>query len=548
MINWTLFSELRSAPHRTGAGLLALVLSVAPVSFAQSQSAPVASPTNAGSAPVQRTLLAQGNPQAAPAQPATGAAPLAASESTRASAESEAANRDMQAELEPTPGGLTADEIIREAFLNSPALAKAELDFAKADANEARAKLAFTPRFDFAVGYTRLSAITQPGINFADAILAVIKPEAIKSADTIREEQMGKPPPKPLFAPVLNQYSASASVSLPVTEIFLSVIPTYKATKKLKEVSQLQREATKLQISYDARVAFYDYARLRGSASVARASVRVREAGVRDLTSLVEAGTATGTELVRAQAELASARLLETQAIGGIEIALARIEQLTGTPVDRNRGVGEPFIGIDVGPTPSLESVRSAAKNARPELLALNALVGARQHIVSARKGAQYPKLVGRGGALVASPNPRYIPPTKDIHDTYEAGVTLSWSPYDFAYAHTQVTDAETDLAIVREDKRAFELGILTESTTPVEGHRYAAEQILERTQALDAARRYEADQRALLLAGAATPNDVLLAQRDLLTASLNWLNAFIAGRVAQAALLKTQGQTGLAN
>ena len=81
-----------------------------------------------------------------------------------------------------------------------------------------------------------------------------------------------------------------------------------------------------------------------------------------------------------------------------------------------------------------------------------------------------------------------------------------------------------------------------------MEGHRYAAEQIIERTQALDAARRYEADQRALLLAGAATPNDVLLAQRDLLTASLNWLNAFIAGRVAQAALLKTQGQTGLAN
>jgi outer membrane protein TolC len=251
---------------------------------------------------------------------------------------------------------------------------------------------------------------------------------------------------------------------------------------------------------------------------------------------------------VRAQAELASAKLLETQAIGAIEIALARLEQLTGSPVDRNRGVGEPFIGIDIGPTPDLQSVRSAARATRPELLALNALLTARQHIVSARKGQQYPKLVGRGGALVGSPNQRYVPPTKTPHDTYEAGVVLSWSPYDFAYAHTQVTDAETDVKMVYEDKRAFELGILTESTTAVEGHRYAAEQIIERTQALDAARRYEADQRALLLAGAATPNDVLLAQRDLLNASLSWLNSFIAGRVAQAALLKTQGQTGLAN
>ena len=64
--------------------------------------------------------------------------------------------------------------------------------------------------------------------------------------------------------------------------------------------------------------------------------------------------------------------------------------------------------------------------------------------------------------------------------------------------------------------------------------------------QQLEAARRYEADQRALLLAGAATPNDLLLAQRDLLAASLDWVNAFIAGRVAQAALLKARGQTGL--
>lgn len=570
MITRTVPTELRSAPNRAGAGLLALVLSVAPVSFASSQAAPVASPTNVGPtaapAPQPQGAVAQTTPPAAPPQAAraqerlqaspTAAPPAAApstaqpaavgGETTRASAEADAANRDMQAELEPTPGGLTADEIIRAAFDNSPTLAKAELEFAKADANQARAKLAFAPRFDASVGYTRLSKINLEPLNFD--LTGVLRPEAFKTPEEIRMAQEAAGPQKNLFEPILNQWAVQASVMLPITEIFLTIIPTYKATQKLKQVSNLQREATKLQISYDARVAFYEYARLRGSASVARASVRVREAGVRDLESLVQAGTATGTELVRAQAELAGAKLLETQALGGVEVALARLEQLTGTAIDPNRGVGEPFIGIEIGPTPSIESVKNEAKGARPELLALNALVGAREQLVRARKGAQYPKLQGRGGVLYASPNPRYIPPSKEWRDTYEAGITLSWSPNDAVFAHTQATDAETDLKTVYEDKRAFEQGIVVEAAAAVTGHRTAAEQISARTQALEAARRYEADQRALLLAGAATPNDVLLAQRDLLAASLDWLNSFIAGRVAQAALLKAQGKTGLAN
>jgi outer membrane protein TolC len=50
------------------------------------------------------------------------------------------------------------------------------------------------------------------------------------------------------------------------------------------------------------------------------------------------------------------------------------------------------------------------------------------------------------------------------------------------------------------------------------------------------------------LLAGAATPNDVLEAERDLIQAALEWVDSFIQGRIAQAALLKAQGKTGLAN
>ncbi|HEY6881357.1 MAG TPA: TolC family protein, partial [Polyangiales bacterium] len=350
------------------------------------------------------------------------------------------------------------------------------------------------------------------------------------------------------FSPILDQWSLTVRGSMPITDIFLSIIPQYKGVEKLAKVAANQRDAQKLQASYDARVAFWDYARLRGNVAVARASVRVRESALRDLQSLVQAGTATQTELVRAQGELENARAVETQAVGGVDVARERLVQLIGAPVDPNRGIGEPFVDIDIGESPSFDAVLGEARKSRPELLAVSNLIDARSKLLTARKGAQYPKLQVTGGDTYANPNQRYVPPLKAWRNTWDVGVSVTWSPNDTAYAYTQAQDAETDLKSVYEDKRLLDQGIAVEAASAVTNHRTAAQMIAAKTQQLEAARRYEADQRALLLAGAATPNDLLLAQRDLLAASLDWVNAFIAGRVAQAALLKAQGKTGLAS
>lgn len=459
---------------------------------------------------------------------ATSAAPTPpraqASGAGRVAAESDAAAKAMQADLEPQPGGLTADEVVRLALEHSPNLAKSELELDKAAANEARAKLAFAPRIDLTASYTRLSVFEPPCI--------------ARDANGVCQAQ---------FPVLANSYQTAARASLPITDMFLTVIPTYKGVKQLAKVSEHQRDAQKLQVSYESRVAFYEYARLRGREAVARASARVREAGVRDLEALVSAGTATQTELLRAQAELANAQVQAIQAEGGVEVARERLEQLTGVEIDAKRGIGEPFVEIDIGDTPAFPQVLSTARGTRPELLALQQLEEGRTNLLRARRGAELPKLEATAGVLRGRPNQRFVPQKDEWRTTWDVGVAVKWSPNDAIYAHTQANDAETDLATVRQDRRLIEQGIAIEAVSAVTGHRAAVEDIRAKTASLEAARRYEADQRALLLAGAATPNDVLLAQRDLLAASQLWVDAFIAGRVAQAALLKAQGQTGLA-
>jgi outer membrane protein len=386
-------------------------------------------------------------PSAPVATPAASAPPRApqGNGAGRVAAESDAAAKAMQADLEPQPGGLTADEVVRLALEHSPNLAKAELELDKAAANEARSKLAFVPRIDLTASYTRLSLFEPPCL--------------ARDASGVCQAQ---------FPVLANSYQTAARTSLPITDMFLTVIPTYKGVKQLAKVSEHQRDAQKLQVSYDARVAFYEYARLRGREAVARASTRVREAGVRDLEALVAAGTATQTELVRAQAELANAQVQAIQAAGGVEVARERLEQLTGVEVDPKRGIGEPFVEIDIGDTPAFPHVLSTARASRPELLALQSLEEGRTNLLRARRGAELPKLEATAGVLRGRPNQRFVPQKDEWRTTWDVGVAVKWSPNDAIYAHTQANDAETDLATVRQDRRLIEQGIAVEAVSAV--------------------------------------------------------------------------------
>lgn len=430
--------------------------------------------------------------------------------------------QDIAAAFEPVSGGLTSEEVVKQAIEHSPELRKADLTLDTAAANKARASIAFAPRFDFAGKYTRLSDLNLPSFQLSPAL------------------------PPISFNQPLNQWYTQAGAMMPITDIFLTVIPQYKAASKSAEVAALRRAASELQVSYDARVAFYKYAHVIGAVIVAHKSVALLEANVSDLESLVQAGTATETDLIRARAELGKARARAVEFEGMQELALAWLSVITGTALDAKRPIGEAFVNIEIAPTPTVAKVDAEAKRARPEILALRKLEQVRAYLAKSRRGAQGPKLAAFGNYYYSNPLQRMIPQRNEWNDAWDVGVMLTWSPNDTVFAHTQYKDAMTELASVREDLRLIQDGVLVEATQAVTSHRTAVASVDASTQSLEAARRYQADQRSLMLAGAATPNDVLEAQTLLTRAALEWVDAYINARIAEAALLKTQGKTGL--
>jgi outer membrane protein TolC len=415
--------------------------------------------------------------------------------------------------LSPDPAGLTAEEVVTKALQHTPALRKAALQTSKAEANEARAKLLLFPRLDLSARYTRLSEVELP------------------------------PEVRGIFTQVLDQYSTQASARFPITDLFLTLLPAYKSAKLSGDVARAEEAARHMAVAYEARMTFLNYVRARGAVAVREDSVRVLDANVDDLRQLVDAGAATRTDLSLTEARAVQARLALAQTIGAVEVNRVRLSRLTGEELPAARPIGEHLIE-DGWAVPEAGDVLEEAFSERPELKAMRSLRQVREKIVSARRGAQAPSLAATANGYYANPNQRIFPLTAEFNATWDVGLSLTWSPNDFAVARSQMNDAEMDLQTVDEDLRAIEDSIAIEVASAVVDLRLAAQSIEATKQNATASAGYYEDQHALMMAGAATPGDVLEAEQRLRLAQLECVDAYIQAKMAQATLLKVRGQT----
>ncbi len=417
------------------------------------------------------------------------------------------------------PSGLTAEEIVREAMARSAALQKSALTASHAEANAARARLLLVPRFDFTASYTRLSEVDLPPISIG-----------------------GGPPVANPFPQILDQYSAVASVRYPITEIFLTILPTYKGIQLSAEVMAAQRDAQAVSVAYQARLAFYGYLRARGAVVVREDSVRVLHANVDDLRALAGRGAATATDVALAEAALARAEVELATARGHVEVSLTQLSRLIGAEVTEQRALGESIVDARGSEPPKAGELLEQAYARRPELRALKTLRRIHEQERKAKQGAQLPALSASGNVYYSNPNQRIFPLEEEFNATWDLGLTITWSPNDLLRNHYGADDADVEAKKVDEDLRALEDGIAIEVASAIVDARLARERIEASALGAEASARYYEDQQALRSAGAATTNDVLEAEQRLRQAQLAWVDAHVQARMADAALLKARG------
>jgi outer membrane protein len=504
------------------------LLSLASLAFVLLSSA---SPCSAQSAPNAAAPL----PTAAPSSP-----PAGNSDNDPAGAES----FDLESALVTPDQGFTSEEAGRRARERSPQIAAAQASASSA-AWDVKAQAAnFLPQLTAYAQYKRIKRIE-------NSIAPTGDPEQVEAALGAVED----PVVRELFGGLLGGFSSSsftqpvdnytvaASVRVPVSELFLRVLPTYKSAGQIADARTVEIDARKATIDLQAREAFYAYARARATHLVAEQAFKQAEAQAAQAKLFVDAGTAAPVDLMTATARVESMRGSLARTRGAVAVTRNTLATLTGLANAELPTIREPVTTLPAAPDKSVEELLKRALEQRAELRAMRKMVGANDSLKSAERNAALPTLAVEGSVLSGRPNPRYIPPNTDrFRNSWEIGATLAWSPNSAIVGYQRSQRASVEVAKARADLAALEDGVRIEVV-----------QAFEDYQAADAAARAsEAQQRAaeetyrVRLAtyrvGAGVQIDLLTADLALTQARLDYVNAVLDARTSLARLSRAVG------
>jgi outer membrane protein len=430
-------------------------------------------------------------------------------------------------------GGLRAADVVqavvetshdRRARLADVAAARAEID---------RATYGYVPRVGVSVGYARLSEITAP-------TLGVIAAPADQSTRGLI------PAGSPLvaiplqFPVILDQTQIRAQVVIPVTDYFLRVMPAHDAAEHGTHAAEALVDVTERRLALEAETLYWSWARASLSVVVAEQALAAAEAHRDDAQRLVGAGIVLESDLARAEAQVAGMQELVGTAAHARDAAGDRLRTIMH--VDRlATGIGDRLDAVSS--TASLEDDVAAALATRPELRALEAQLSASEAQRTIQLAGMIPRVDVVGEALLANPNPRYVPQAERFDFTWQIGAQASWQLADTLAADASQRSLEARIDALRESREVAREGIRAEI---VDAHRALADATLAtqtREAQVHAAERALDQASAVYRVGRGNSLVVIDAQTLLVRARLDLLAARIDHRIAEARRRRAIGE-----
>lgn len=440
-------------------------------------------------------------------------------------AEGEELTRDIVAEvLAPRPDGLQPNDVADKAMKTSPSVASADAQVAEASARLDQAFAAYFPRVSVGASYTRLSRVEMPDFS-----------ELLPSAPT------GGPGFE--FPQVLDQVAFNVGLEVPISDYILRLTQGYAAASDSVESRELAAEAERIKIRAQAKAAYFNWIRAQGRAVVSGMGVALSRRHLQDAELSFAAGVIAGADVARLKATVAQSRHLLNTALALERVVAMQLRRIMHVPLDTKLAIG---VDVMADPPPkqkrTLPALIALADKHRLDLRALEKQRDTFENLEDTTKAGYAPRLSAFANGLYARPNPRVFPAQERFDFTWEAGVRLTWTINDTFQTLGAVAEAEAKTAQVEEQLRALEDGVIvavTQSYSDLDISRSAIEAAKTRE---EAAKKSLDARRKLFRGGRATATDIIDAERELIEARLQRVDAHVDLLVARANLEQAVG------
>ncbi len=468
--------------------------------------------------------------------------------------------------LAPQPGGLTPNEVGRLALRARPSLRVKEAELQEAAARVDQALLNFVPRVSGVVTYTRLSEV-QNSLG-TQTVLGTLDPANPNSLGPIQAGPLIAtqcPAPAPAgvncvrdqslqilgvvqvpfnFPVLLNSYSFVAQLAVPISDYVLRISQAYSAATHARDAKKIELQAAELQAAADAKVSFFNWVLAKGASIVAAEAVKQVDAHLVDIRRIVDAGLASRADLLRLEAQKASAEQFSTNTIALADLAEQSLKISLALPVDKPLAIGVDVLHEAVTPTTvALATLEDEALSKRLELRQLVESERAMGKLVSLARAQYLPRVDAFAQATYANPNQRIFPQSDEFRGTWEAGVRLSWTVNDTLAAPAAVAEAKAKAAQIAALKQQLLQGLKLEVAAAYADLKRAEANIDAADRGLVAAEETLRVQTELLRAGRATSVTIVDAEREVTQARMGRVSAHVGVLVAKIKLEHAVGR-----
>lgn len=329
---------------------------------------------------------------------------------------------------------LNAQEFTLEKALQTGLSNSKFLNIYKSKAVAAQAKIdeinaGFYPKISAGFTYARLSDIP------AFEIQTPIFPKPIKIQD-----------------PILNSYNLRAGFQLPVFLGF-KLTSLRNATIKQAEIAHTDYDAKTNDEALKIVDAFWNYYKADHGLKLVQERLKSMRSHHKDAENLFEQGLIKKSELLKINLELKN-----------MESALIELENKVVTArTVFNSAIGIGFMaesklkadGLDNYEEYNLEDLIKEAMQNRLELKSGNLRTAAANELIKSARAGYFPTLSVFGNYYYSRPNQRILPLEDKFNDTWELGVSVNWSVFDWGKTSAQVSQAEQQYV---EAKNSIEL------------------------------------------------------------------------------------------
>lgn len=417
-----------------------------------------------------------------------------------------------------SPIRLTLTDAVSRGLENSHRLAEIQAREEGAKAAAQVADLAKKPTFNASAGYSRTNHVEEFSFPQPNGTRLVVYPDIPDNFMTRLSFQW------PIYtagrADALER-AAGAEVSAIAADI-----ETARADLKL--------EITR---AYWAAVTARETLRVLEE-SAARVDAQVRDARQRFDVGLIPPNEVTTLEAQRARER---AQLIEASNVR--ESAHIDLRRLIGAPADAVLELVDPIAQPPpVLTAPAADAIVESARQSRPELKALAFRLTGAESRQAAASSANKPVVNLTGGVDYANPNPRIFPRKGEWQESWDVGVSVNWTFFDFGRTKAQVAEAAAAVKATRARMAEIESVISADVRQRLLDRESARAMVGASEDAVKSAaeaRRVVSDRFA---AGVATSTDVIVAQVALLETELARTRAMANLRLAEARLERTIG------